>query len=178
MAFVPLGGDGGAASGSGASVARPVATSYNEMTSAMITEMSAQLARMGQLAIDVENLKSRNAVLEAELAQVNQASLQAPRGFCPDMFTLTRNEPAVKATRPCFAACLCAMVSTQRTSVTRGHGKHPCSGCNVTGVAFSLQLSAWRRRAGGSSACVIGRAAWQASTHWCPAKEGLPGTCR
>ena len=53
-------------------MARPVATSYNEMTSAMITEMSAQLARMGQLAIDVENLKSRNAVLEAELAQVNK----------------------------------------------------------------------------------------------------------
>ena len=65
-------GGGGAASGSGASVARPVATSYNEMTSAMITEMSAQLARMGQLAIDVENLKTRNAVLEAELAQVNR----------------------------------------------------------------------------------------------------------
>ena len=44
----------------------------------MITEMSAQLARMGQLAIDVENLKTRNAVLEAELAQVNRVSLESP----------------------------------------------------------------------------------------------------
>ncbi len=69
------GGDCGVASGSGASVARPVATSYNEMTGAMITEMSAQLARMGQLAIDVEKLKTRNAVLEAELAQVNKVRL-------------------------------------------------------------------------------------------------------
>lgn len=41
----------------------------------MVTEMSAQLARMGQLAIDVENLKTRNAVLEAELAQVNRVRL-------------------------------------------------------------------------------------------------------
>ena len=60
-------------------MARPVATKYNEMTSAMITEMSAQLARMGQLAIDVENLKTRNAVLEAELAQVNKVRWRALR---------------------------------------------------------------------------------------------------
>jgi hypothetical protein len=49
-----------------------VATSYGDMTSAMMSEMAAQMARMGQLAIDVENLKNRNALLEAELAQVNR----------------------------------------------------------------------------------------------------------
>ena len=37
-----------------------------------MSEMAAQMARMGQLAIDVENLKNRNALLEAELAQVNR----------------------------------------------------------------------------------------------------------
>ena len=77
VASLIQGGDCGAASGSGASVARPVATSYNEMTSAMVAEMSAQLARMGQLAIDVENLKTRNAVLEAELAQVNKVRISS-----------------------------------------------------------------------------------------------------
>ena len=58
--------------GSGSNIARPVATSYGDMTSAMMTEMAAQLARMGQLAIDVEHLKTRNALLEAELAQVHR----------------------------------------------------------------------------------------------------------
>ena len=47
-------------SASGSGIARPVATSYGDMTNAMMTEMAAQLARMGQLAIDVENLKPRS----------------------------------------------------------------------------------------------------------------------
>jgi hypothetical protein len=70
-----VGGDGAASGTSG--VARPVATSYNEMTSSMIAEMSAQLARMGQLAMEVETLKSRHAVLEAELAVANRVRLAA-----------------------------------------------------------------------------------------------------
>ena len=81
LCFAP-GGDG-TASGSGTTgVARPVATSYNEMTSSMIAEMSAQLARMGQLAMEVETLKSRHAVLEAELAQANKVRRRMHRDAC------------------------------------------------------------------------------------------------
>lgn len=60
-------------------VMRPVATSYGDMTSALEAEMAAQVARMGQLAIDVENLKTRNALLEAQLANVSGVRAPAHR---------------------------------------------------------------------------------------------------
>lgn len=56
---------------SGGEVSRPMPVN--------LAEMSAQLARMSQLAIDVENLKSRNAVLEAELYKARQ--VRPPSGF-------------------------------------------------------------------------------------------------
>lgn len=58
------GASGNQPSGSGGEVSRPMPVN--------LAEMAAQLARMSQLAIDVENLKSRNAVLEAELCKARQ----------------------------------------------------------------------------------------------------------
>ena len=49
----------------------------------MIAEMSAQLARMGQLAMEVETLKSRHAVLEAELAVANRVCRAADHQCSP-----------------------------------------------------------------------------------------------
>lgn len=49
-------------------------------------DMAAQMSRMSQLAIDVENLKMRNALLESELLRTRQVQTRLhPSAHCPTL---------------------------------------------------------------------------------------------
>ena len=73
------GNSGGGGGSSGSDVSRPMPLN--------LADMAVQLQRMSQLAIDVENLKMRNTMLEAELyrarhVRLSSASMHAPLRSC------------------------------------------------------------------------------------------------
>ena len=61
--------------------------------------MAAQMSRMSQLAIDVENLKMRNALLESELLRTRQVQTRLHERSAPPCRAICIDEGPIDAVK-------------------------------------------------------------------------------